>query len=250
MENYGDSWMFFFQVWTKLSSSGDAKTHKLPTTCTLSRLLPERSRSVTSHHARNFTNCSASQFLCKSAQLLKDFSRNHPIVKPIPFPILIGVVFGNGGLTIGGVPEKIPCNLPNKLRVDAAIYTSEFFYQNSAFARPDMRRFGSQNASVLSLEPQDCKQGLDLNTQTTRQVTKQRTKMQIDMKTTHRKWMMHLGLTIDSPRFFFGAGRLTSLTASASAWHSSNSKVLKLRSLPLQLTTQWLKIQPVKLFKA
>lgn len=108
----------------------------------------------------------------------------------------------------------------------------------------------SQNASVPSLEPQDCKQGLDLNTQTTRQVTKQRTKMQIDMKTTHRKWMMHLGLTIDSPRFFFGAGRLTSLTASASAWHSSNSKVLKLRSLPLQLTTQWLKIQPVKLFKA
>ena len=106
MENYGDSWMFFFQVWTKLSSSGDAKTHKLPTTCTLSRLLPERSRSVTSHHARNFTNCSASQFLCKSAQLLKDFSRNHPIVKPIPFPILIGVVFGNGGLTIGGFLKK------------------------------------------------------------------------------------------------------------------------------------------------
>ena len=105
----GKLWWFldvFFQVWTKLSSSGDTKTHKLPTTCTLSRLLPERSRSVTSHHARNFTNCSASQFLCKSAQLLKDFSRNPPIVKPIPFPILIGVVFGNGGLTIGGFLEK------------------------------------------------------------------------------------------------------------------------------------------------
>ena len=37
---------------------------------------------------------------------IKDFSRNPPIVKPIPFPILIGVVFGNGGLTIGGVLEK------------------------------------------------------------------------------------------------------------------------------------------------
>lgn len=95
----GKLWWFldvFFQVWTKLSSSGDTKTHKLPTTCTLSRLLPERSRSVTSHHSRNFTNCSVSQFLTS-----KDFSRNLRIVKPdshrlpIQFPIaILGIFMG------------------------------------------------------------------------------------------------------------------------------------------------------------
>ena len=172
----------FFQVWMELSSSGDTKTHKLPTTCTLSRLLPERPRSVTSHHARNFTNCSASQFLYKSAQLLKDFSRNPPNSETYTISYSYRSSFWEWGSHYWGVPGKIPCNLPNKLRVDAAIYTSEFFYQNSAFARPDMRFFCSQNASVPSLEPQDCKQGLGLNTQTTRQVTKQRTKMQIENK--------------------------------------------------------------------
>ena len=181
----GKLWWFldvFFQVWTKLSSSGDTKTHKLPTTCTLSRLLPERSRSVTSHHARNFTNCSASQSSLQIRTTSQGFFQEPPNSETYTISYSYWSSFWEWGSHYWGVPGKIPCNLPNKLRVDAAIYTSEFFYQNSAFARPDMRRFGSQNASVLSLEPQDCKQGLDLNTQTTRQVTKQRTKMQIENK--------------------------------------------------------------------
>ena len=70
----------------------------------------------------------------------------------------------------------ISLEFANKLRVDVAIYTSEFFDQNSAFARPDMPNLLA--TSVPSLEPQDCKQG-------PLTIHHEKTKMQIQKKESH-----------------------------------------------------------------
>ena len=43
LENYGDSWMFFPPELDETFEQRRLETNKLPTTCTLSRLLPGRS---------------------------------------------------------------------------------------------------------------------------------------------------------------------------------------------------------------